>query len=52
MGIVSKFESKRSKSFDFTAYSVFEDFDKENLILPATLDPKMAINFEHNHLEA
>ena len=33
------------------AYSVFKDFEKKNFILHATLHPKMAINFERNHLE-
>ena len=34
------------------AYSVLKDFDKKNFILRATLHPKMAIDFESNHLEA
>ena len=44
-GVVSKFESKRSKSLDFIGYSVFKEFDKKNFIHRATLHPKMAIEF-------
>ena len=52
MGVLSKFESKQSKSLDVLAYSVFRDFDQKNFILLATLHPKMAINFEANHPKA
>ena len=52
MGIVSKCESKQSKSFAFITYSVFKDFDQKIFILLATLHLKMAINFERNHLKA
>ena len=52
LGGMSKFESKWSKSFDFITYPIFKDFDKKIVILRATLHPKMAMNFERNHLEA
>ena len=52
MCVVSKFKSKQSKSLDFIAYSVFKDFDQKNSILRATFHPKMAIDFERNHLHA
>ena len=52
MVIVSKFESKGSKSLDFLAYSVFKDFDQRNFMLLATLHPKMAIDFGCKHLES
>ena len=52
MSVMSKFESKRSKSLDFIAYSVFKDFDQKNSILRATVHPKMPIDFERNHLHA
>ena len=32
---MSKFESKRSKSLDYIAYSGFKDFDQKNFILRA-----------------
>ena len=49
-GYVSKFESKRSKSLDSIAYSVFKDFDQKNYIFRATLHSKMAIDFEPHHV--
>ena len=52
MCVLSKFESKRSKSLDFTVYSIFKDFGKKNFILRAMLHTKMAINFERNHIKA
>ena len=52
MSVISKLESKRSKSLDCIAYSVFKDFDQKNYILRATLHPKMNIKFERKHLEA
>ena len=52
IGVVSKFEWKRSKSLDFIANSVFKDFEKKNLFFCATLHLKTATNFERNHPEA
>ena len=52
MSVMSKFESKRSKSLDFIVYSVFKDFDQKNSILRAIPHPKMAIDFERNHQHA
>ena len=46
MSLMSKFESKRSKSLDFIAYSVFKDFNKKIFIPRATFHPKMVIYFE------
>ena len=52
MGVVSKFEYKRSKFLDFIAYSVFKDFEQKKFVLRATIHPKMIINFERNHVQA
>ena len=51
MGVVLKFEAKRSISFDFIAYSVIKDFEQKICILCATPHPKIAMNFERNHLK-
>ena len=49
MSVMSKFESKRSKTLDFIAYSIFKGFDQKSLIIRATFLPRMAINFKRNY---